>query len=230
MHRILLALGAMGLWGQALPEPELVRVGPGVTQPVLVKKVEPAYSAEALEAKISGAVLVEMVVSAEGVPGRIRVLRPLGYGLDEAAVEAVSQWRFVPAKREGVPARMAATIEVRFWPGKVEPNPDEERRRAKYNDALRTLMQKGAAGGGRPDAVRVMQELSAEGYPAAMFAVGLSKLDGPGALAEIARDEAGGVALVEKAAAARFAPALYLLALRRIRGEGGRAMRRKACA
>lgn len=221
MRGILLALWAVGLWAQAVPEPELVRVGPGVTAPVLVKKVEPAYSKEALEAKISGAVVVEMVVSAEGVPGRIRVLRPLGYGLDEAAVEAVSQWRFMPAKREGVPARMAATIEVRFWPGKAASNPDEERRRKQYSEAYRTLTREGAGAGARGEAVRMLLELAEQGHPAAMYAVGFSKLGEAGALAEIEKDTPGGIALLEKAAAARFAPALYFQAMRRIRGDGG---------
>jgi len=48
------------------------------------------------------------------VPTDIKVLRPLGYGLDEKAIEAVSQWRFKPGIRDGHPAQVRAQVEVSF--------------------------------------------------------------------------------------------------------------------
>jgi len=59
-------------------------------------------------------VLVAVEVGADGVPNNVRVLRSLGLGLDEKAVEAVKQWRFKPGMKDGKPVPVAATIEVSF--------------------------------------------------------------------------------------------------------------------
>ena len=53
-------------------------------------------------------------VGEDGKPHRLRILRGLGLGLDEKAIEAVSRWIFKPAQRNGRPIRAAATIEVNF--------------------------------------------------------------------------------------------------------------------
>ena len=90
------------------------RTGGDVSSPVLISKVEPEYSEEARRAKYSGSVLLSVVVDEHGIPTNIHVVRPLGLGLDERAVEAVQHWRFRPGIRNGKPVRVQATIEVSF--------------------------------------------------------------------------------------------------------------------
>lgn len=58
--------------------------------------------------------LLSVVVGVDGVPGSIKVVKPLGLGLDEKAIEAVSQWRFRPGMKEGAPVPVQAQIEVTF--------------------------------------------------------------------------------------------------------------------
>ena len=90
------------------------RAGGEVSSPVLISKVEPEYSEEARKAKYSGTVLLSVVVDEHGIPQDIHVVRALGLGLDEKAIEAVQRWRFRPGVRNGKPVRVKATIEVSF--------------------------------------------------------------------------------------------------------------------
>lgn len=90
------------------------RIGGGVSAPLLVFKVEPEYSEEARKAKFQGTVVLYVVVDEKGLPRDLKVVRPLGLGLDEKAVEAVTKWRFKPGYKDGRPVAVAATIEVNF--------------------------------------------------------------------------------------------------------------------
>lgn len=90
------------------------RIGGGVSAPALIFKVEPEYSEEARKAKFQGTVVLAVVVDEKGQPRDLKVVRPLGLGLDEKAIEAVKKWRFKPGLRNGQPVAVAATIEVNF--------------------------------------------------------------------------------------------------------------------
>jgi len=90
------------------------RPGSGVTNPVPINRPEPQYSEEARKAKWQGAVLLSLVVDENGKPTDIKVIRPLGLGLDEKAIEAVSHWTFKPGTRNGMPVKVQAQIEVTF--------------------------------------------------------------------------------------------------------------------
>lgn len=92
----------------------IYQIGGDVSQPVLVTKVEPEYSEEARKAKYSGTVLLSIVVDANGMPRDIHVIRPLGLGLDDKAIEAVMKWRFRPALKGGHPVAVQAQVEVNF--------------------------------------------------------------------------------------------------------------------
>lgn len=92
----------------------IYRVGGEVSAPVLISKTEPEYSEEARKAKYSGTVLLSLVVDANGLPRDIKVVRPLGLGLDEKAIEAVQKWRFRAGIKGGHPVATQATIEVSF--------------------------------------------------------------------------------------------------------------------
>jgi protein TonB len=90
------------------------RVGGGVSAPTLVYKVEPEYSEEARKAKFQGTVVLAIVIDERGVARQFRVIKPLGLGLDEKAIEAVQKWRFAPGRKNGQPVAVQATIEVNF--------------------------------------------------------------------------------------------------------------------
>jgi TonB family protein len=90
------------------------RAGGGVTSPVLTFKVEPEYSEEARKAKFMGTVLLYVEVNERGQPQNPRILRAVGMGLDEKAIEAVMKWRFQPGRKDGKPVTVAAQVEVNF--------------------------------------------------------------------------------------------------------------------
>ena len=93
---------------------KVVAAGLGVSAPVPLYKVEPEYSEEARKAKFQGTVVLEIVIDEHGNPTNFKILNPLGLGLDEKAVEAVRQWRFRPATKNGKPVAVVARIDVSF--------------------------------------------------------------------------------------------------------------------
>jgi TonB family protein len=96
------------------PGPDVHRIGGDVKAPILVSKLEPEYTEEARIAKYDGSVLLSVEVGADGIVRNIRVMRGLGLGLDQKAVEAVRQWRFEPGTENGHAVTVAAHIEVNF--------------------------------------------------------------------------------------------------------------------
>ena len=95
-------------------ESRIYRIGSEVTSPRLLSKVEPSYSEKARKAKLQGVVMLSIEVWEDGRPHNIRVMRGLGLGLDEQAVEAVEQWRFSPGEKDGKPVKVQAQVEVTF--------------------------------------------------------------------------------------------------------------------
>jgi TonB family protein len=90
------------------------RVGGGVSAPVLLSKTEPEYSEEARKAKHQGTVMLYVQIDPSGHATNIKVVKSLGLGLDEKAIEAVQKWKFSPGKKDGKPVTVEATIEVNF--------------------------------------------------------------------------------------------------------------------
>lgn len=86
----------------------------GVTPPRAIYAPDPEYTTAAKNAKIHGTVPLWLVVTAEGLPEYVHVARSLDSGLDQAAVDAVKQWRFAPAMKNGKPVAIAIAIEVNF--------------------------------------------------------------------------------------------------------------------
>jgi TonB family protein len=90
------------------------RPGGRVSAPRLVSQVKPTYTADALDARIEGSVVLEVVVTREGRAGDIRVLRSLESGLDQQAIAAVREWRFEPGRLAGVPVDVVVTAALDF--------------------------------------------------------------------------------------------------------------------
>jgi TonB family protein len=101
----------------SLPSGGVQRAGePGVTNPRILRQVKPKYTAEAMHAKVEGTVVVECVVQTDGTVDAVRVVKSLDsvYGLDDEAVKAARQWRFVPGMKGDVAVPVLITIELSF--------------------------------------------------------------------------------------------------------------------
>jgi len=90
------------------------RLGSGVVPPTLLKQVTPRYTADAMRQRIQGMVALEVVVSREGMPTAIRVMRSLDPGLDGEAIAAARQWRFAPGRVGDTPVDVVVTILLDF--------------------------------------------------------------------------------------------------------------------
>lgn len=93
---------------------EPIYVEGDVQPPVVIHKTQPSYSAEAKSAKIEGEVIVSTVIAKDGTIAEVKVLRGLPHGLSEAAVAAIEQWRFEPARLDGEPVAVYYHLTINF--------------------------------------------------------------------------------------------------------------------
>ena len=98
------------------PPAGVFRPGGDVTAPRLLKSGRPNYPPEAMRAKIQGSVALEAVIQADGTVGEVRVKRSLDrkFGLDDAALKSLKDYRFAPGTRDGVPVPVLVSMEVSF--------------------------------------------------------------------------------------------------------------------
>ena len=115
---------------------------PGVKAPALLYKVQPEYAEEARKAGLQGAVILSVDVGTDGYARNFKVVRGLGMGLDEKAIEAVQKWKFRPGSKDGKPVIVAATIQVNFRLPRV---PASANLSAARDTAANPAMQKGSA-------------------------------------------------------------------------------------
>lgn len=92
----------------------LEHIGGAVSAPVLFPHADPEFSEEARKAKFSGSVQVYLVVDEQGRPTNVKVVRGVGMGLDQRAIDNVMTYRFKPAMKNGKPVRVPLWIEVSF--------------------------------------------------------------------------------------------------------------------
>jgi periplasmic protein TonB len=90
------------------------KVGGGISAPQAITTPDPEYTEEARSAKTQGTCVLQLVVDQQGHPRDIRVVRSLGHGLDAKAIDAVKQWRFQPAMKDGQPVNVLISVEVGF--------------------------------------------------------------------------------------------------------------------
>lgn len=99
----------------------------GVGTPRLLKesRVDPVYPEKALAEEIEGSVVLDLVIRKDGTVAEVTVLRckPTGWGLEQAAVEAVRQWRYEPARFRGEPVEVQLTVYVEFKLPDAPPAP-----------------------------------------------------------------------------------------------------------
>lgn len=91
-----------------------VRVGGNVKAPIAVKRVDPVYTEVARRSRTQGIVIIEAVIDRQGNVTEARVLKPLGMGLDAAALHAVRQWKFRPGTLNGQPVPVYYNLTVNF--------------------------------------------------------------------------------------------------------------------
>jgi TonB family protein len=90
------------------------KVGGGISAPQAVSAPDPEYTEAARNAKTQGTCILWLIVDDQGHPRDIRVVRGLGFGLDQKAIDAVEQWRFQPALKDGRPVSVQIRVEVGF--------------------------------------------------------------------------------------------------------------------
>ncbi len=90
-------------------------LGGGVTMPQILQQTTPSYTDDAIKSKVQGIVILQAVIRKDGTVDSFKVLRGLGYGLEEKAIQEIaSNWRFRPGTLKGRPVDVLATIEVQF--------------------------------------------------------------------------------------------------------------------
>lgn len=146
----------------------------GLNAPTLLSSTRVPYTEDARTHAIEGTVTIEALIDEDGRVKSSRVLKRLGFGLDEAAMESVREWTFSPATQDGVPVALTAQVDVEFnlrntnalrmgagmTPPKALsqgfPHFTEEARRAKIPDA-KVILQVVVKTDGSVDVVRVVQ-------------------------------------------------------------------------
>jgi TonB family protein len=94
-------------------KPEVL-LGGSIRQPHVTYAPDPGYSEEGRKTKAHGTVVLSLVVGPDGRPRDIKVVRWLGAGLDEKAVDTVKEWKFEPAMKGGKPVAVQIMVEINF--------------------------------------------------------------------------------------------------------------------
>lgn len=126
---VVAAVTAGAVWAMPMPgggasaspsartaQDQVFDIGNGVTSPRVTHEVKADYTKAAQDAKVQGEVLLSVVVQKDGTVGDVKVRQSLDttHGLDDAAVAAMRQWTFEPARRNGEPVAVRVTVEMAF--------------------------------------------------------------------------------------------------------------------
>jgi TonB family protein len=187
--------------------------------PVVVHMVEPSYSDEARENHFEGRTVLQVVIDTNGLPTQIKVLSPLGMGLEQKAIECLQKWRFKPGLKNGTPVPVTSTIELNFrMHGSGNSNTrfnSIETARTQYNMGVGAL--KGVDG--KPDyakAVELFLKAGSAGFAPAQFALTKIYLDGVG----LPRDPHQAAEWCDKAAKQGLDQAEFMAGVLAANGEG----------
>lgn len=95
---------------------------PDLSQPMATHEVDPAYPLQLMRENVAGTVILYAVIHADGSVADVKVLRGVDDRLDRFASEAVAQWKFEPATKNGSPVDVEATFQIPFRPARVGSN------------------------------------------------------------------------------------------------------------
>jgi TonB family protein len=107
---VMIALLVPALTLAAMPQ----KIGGDVKAPTAVRRVEPLYPDEAKTRHISGNVVLEAVIDKTGIVRDVKVVKGLPFGLSESAMDALRQWKFQPATKEGEPVEVKCNMTFAF--------------------------------------------------------------------------------------------------------------------
>jgi TonB family protein len=93
-----------------------------LSQPAATRKVDPAYPLQLMRENVTGTVILYAIIHADGTVGNVRILRGVDDRLDQFASQAVAQWQFQPAMKNGSPVDVEATFQIPFRPARVGTN------------------------------------------------------------------------------------------------------------
>lgn len=202
---LILPVVALGLVsGQmAAPEEDVGPLDSGVAPPEPIRRVPPRYTPQAVRAQRQGIVLLEIVIDRDGSVTEVSVVSPLGFGLDESARQAVRQWKFKAATKDGAPVKVRAAIEMNFRLRGSSYDARAEQWRTAFNGALRGLRSNDENRTAR--AVETLRGLSRQGFPPAMYMESALLEEGKC----LPRDPGRSWELLAAAAAKEYGPAMY---------------------
>lgn len=106
-------IGLKNSRAQAAPD-HVYTMADGVKSPSVLYKVDPEYSEQARIDKVAGTVLLNVVIGTDGLAHDISIVKGVGSGLDEKAIEALTKWHFQPGTLNGEPVAVRASIEINF--------------------------------------------------------------------------------------------------------------------
>jgi TonB family protein len=101
---------------EAIANDMATRISPGVTPPQVVYRSDPAFPANEQSVAHGGTVVLDAIIPEDGIPRVIRVIRSLNWQFDESAINALKQWRFSPAMKDGNPVKVRMNVAVEFTP------------------------------------------------------------------------------------------------------------------
>jgi TonB family protein len=93
---------------------QIYKTGGDVTAPKAIRMPDPEYSELARKEKVSGSITLSVVADVDGCAKNIQVNKPIGYGLDEKAVEALKMWKFEPGTKNGTPVPVQLQVSMDF--------------------------------------------------------------------------------------------------------------------
>jgi TonB family protein len=157
-------------------------------------------------------VLLNIIVDEQGVPTQIRVLRPIGYGLDERAIENIKNWRFEPGLKDGKPFKVAGNVEVNFRLVGASITAAEERK-VEYNHAVGLLKGNSSE---KESALKTLQAMVQTNFAPAMYAYGQLLAEGK----DVPPDPQKSRELIGRAAQAKYGPAMFVLASASLEEKG----------
>jgi protein TonB len=105
-------------------DPQPNQDGPveNLSQPAATRKVDPAYPLQLMRENVAGTVILYAIIHADGTVGNVRVLRGVDERLDQFASQAIAQWQFQPARKNGTPVDVEATFQIPFRPTRLGTN------------------------------------------------------------------------------------------------------------